>query len=530
MKDMRNTILFAFALLLAGACNPSGLFSFGEDPAKKEYPLEHGMMVLGKQLEDPYSVRNITKALESLYPTKAGTVDVSETDLYVRVLPKSQEEYDYLLSLGMEMLDHPLDYEIVREGDYYHDPSIPEGDITWQYAVVRPDFEFPAGVRYEVLDHCHITEHEVFTRAGEDGIDWDAVERESFRLTGNAHLLDDAPRTKGGAAKPSGRITLVDGLKPNAVEGVKGVRVACNVFVKIGQAYTDTEGYYSIDKSFSTEPRYWLVFKNKKGYGIGLNLILVGGSSSTMGKQSQEGCSLEVDAGSDRSLFARCVVNNAVWDYFEKCKTAAGSIKAPPANLRLWLFSAFGSSSAMMLHHGAGVDHELVKKYLGDWAPVVKWFLPDVTIGYKNYDDYDSIYATVVHELAHASHFQQVEKAWWDILIEYTLTSYVESGLMTYGTGGEENAGYCEVAEMWAYYLSSKFYRERYPRSAAMFGTSYWFYPQIFSYLDDRGLDYFKIYQSLVPTVTDRDKLRDKLLALYPDFKTNILLAFNRYL
>ena len=63
-----------------------------------------------------------------------------------------------------------------------------------------------------------------------------------------------------------------------------------------------------------------------------------------------------------------------------------------------------------------------------------------------------------------------------------------------------------------------------------MFGTSFWFYPQIFSYLDDRGLDHFKIYQALVPAVTDRDKLKDKLLALYPDFKTNILLAFNRYL
>ena len=166
MKDTRNIILFGLAMMLAAGCNPSGLFSIGEDPVKKDSPLEHGMMVLGRQLEDPYSVRNITKALESLYPTKAGSVDVSETDLYVRFLPKSQEEYDYLLTLGVEMLDHPLDYEIVREGDYYHDPEIPEGDITWQYAVVRPDFEFPEGVMYEVLDHCHITEHEVFTRLG----------------------------------------------------------------------------------------------------------------------------------------------------------------------------------------------------------------------------------------------------------------------------------------------------------------------------------------------------------------------------
>ena len=63
-----------------------------------------------------------------------------------------------------------------------------------------------------------------------------------------------------------------------------------------------------------------------------------------------------------------------------------------------------------------------------------------------------------------------------------------------------------------------------------MFGTSYWFFPQVLYYLDEKGLDYFKIFQALVPAVTDRDKLRDKLLTLYPEFKTNILLAFNRYL
>lgn len=526
----RTQTIIVLALGFACACDPSTLFVPSTATNHLTSRVEHGMMVLGRQLDDPYSVGNITKALESLYPTKAGSIDVSETNTYVRFLPKDQEQYDYLESIGVEMLDHPLDYEIVREGDYYHDPEIPEGDITWQYAVVAPDFAFPPGIRYEVLDHCHITEHEVFTRSGGDGIDWDAVERESFRLTGNAHMLADAPLCKAGAAKPSGRITLVDDRRPNVIEGVKGVRVACNVFVKIGDAYTDEDGYYSINKSFSTEPRYWLVFKNKKGFGIGLNLILVGGSSSTMGKQSQEGYSLEVGSESDRTLFARCVVNNSVWDYLEKCKTSAGTIKAPPSNLRLWLFKNLSASSAVMMQHGAVVNNsELVKKYLGDWATVLKWFLPDVTIGYKNDDDYASIYRTTVHELAHASHFQQVNVEWWDKLVEFILTSYLTSGMITYGTGGEENAGYCEVAEMWAYYLSSKMNWDRYSENR-LFGTSYWFYPQILYYLDDRGLDQYKIYQALVSSVIDRDTLQEKLLSLYPDFKTNIMVAFNRYL
>lgn len=530
MRNIRNLLLVALALQVQGACDPGGISDGAGGYGQGEMVMGHGMMILGKKLEDPYSVINITKALESLYPTKAGEIEVSATDLYVRFLPGSQEELDYLESLGVEMLDHPVDYEILVDGDYYHDPEIPEEEITWQYAVLSPDFDFPPGIRYEILDRCHITEHDVFTRAGGDGIDWDAVEKESFRLTGNASMLEDGGMAKSGAASPEGRITLVDDRYPDSPAGVKGVRVACNVFVKIGQAYTDSEGWYRIDKSFSSKPRYFLVFKNSKGFGIGLNLILVGGSMSTMGRQSQEGYSLEVGKDSDKSLFARCVVNNTTWDYMEMCKSSSGVMMAPPANLRLWILNRFDASSTVMMQHGAGIDNTKIKEFLGEWATLVKWFLPDITLGLKGDEDYASIYSTTIHELAHASHFQQVETEWWDKLIEYIMTSYISSGLMAYGTGGERYAGYCEVAEMWAYYFSSKMYRTRYPSSNAMFGTSWWFYPQVLYYLDDLGLDHYKIFKALVATVIDRDSLQEKLLALYPEFKTNIMLAFNRYL
>ena len=166
MNGFRKYLLVALALKALCACSSS--FDKDSSSAKGDVPVEHGMMVLGKHLQDPYSVSNMTKALESLYPTKAGSVDVDETHLYVRFLPASEDQYECLLEMGVQMLDHPLDYEIVREGDYYHDPNIPEGEITWQYAVVPPDFPFPEDINYEILDHCHITEHEVFTRSGGD--------------------------------------------------------------------------------------------------------------------------------------------------------------------------------------------------------------------------------------------------------------------------------------------------------------------------------------------------------------------------
>jgi hypothetical protein len=530
MKKFASLLFVALPAFAAVSCNPVHFFIERGEAVDTDEVVAHGMMVLGRQLEDPYSVSNITRALASLYPTRAGEIDVSETDLYVRFLPASQEQYDKLESLGVEMLDHPVDFEIIREGDYYHDPSIAAGDITWQYAVVSPDFDFPEEIRYEVLDHCHITEHDVFSRSSYDGIDWDAVERESFRLTGNGAMLSGNVAVKSSAAQPSGRITLIDDRFPDTPEPVKGVRVACNVFVKIGQAYTDEDGRYEIGKNFSVEPRYWLVFKNKKGFGIGLNTILVGGSASAMGKHSSEGYSLEVSSSSDINQYRRCVVNNSAWDYYEHCKTSSGSMPAPPANLRIWIFPFIASSSAVMMQQGAAVDETKIGEYLGDYAFIVKWFLPDVTLGLKDKNDYASIYASTVHELAHATHFQQVGTEYWNKYIDYIITSFVSSGFETYGSGSGSDAGYCCVSEMWAYYLETKFYRMRYRDSGAAFGTSWWFCPQIFYYLDDLGLDYYKIARALVKGIVDRDTLQSKLIALYPEFKTNIMLAFNRYL
>ncbi|MBR5257099.1 MAG: hypothetical protein IKV62_10050, partial [Bacteroidales bacterium] len=230
--------------------------------------LSHGMIELGEKLEDPYTVGNMQEAVARLYPTKAGTISISATDLYVRFLPKTEDEYSFLLSKGLKLTDHPVDYRIVKEGDYYHDPDLSQDAITWQYAVVAKDFSFPAGIRYEVLDECYISENDPVTRA-ESGIDWDAVEAEAYRLTGNEDLYPET-RAAEEPVCPSGRITIEDpdcfGGKPY---GVAGVMVCCNSFVKFATAYTDRDGYYQLSKKYSSKPRYRLVFKNSAGFSIG---------------------------------------------------------------------------------------------------------------------------------------------------------------------------------------------------------------------------------------------------------------------
>lgn len=525
---MKNFFLFFITVMTATSCLGTFLDLSGEHVDIDGHSISHDMIVLGEKLQDPYSVENMTRAYLSLYPTKADRVPIECTHLYVRFLPDGQLEYDELESDGLVLLDHPVDYAIVKEGDYYHDPSIDEDRITWQYSVVPVDYEFSEDIEYEILERCYIADDHLSLKSSGD-VDWAEVEREAYRLSGNEAML--VPRTKSDPdSRPSGRITIEDEAKEGAIEGVKGVKVSCNTFVKFAHCYTDEDGYYQFDKSFDTEPRYRIVFKNRHGFGIGFNLLLSPASSSTLGKNSPEGVDVHITSSSERKLYTRSVVNNAAYDYYEQCHADGGkSMKTPPANLRIWLFQGLRKSSAVMLQQGTVVDESKLAEYLGDYMFLLKMFLPDITLGLKDLDTYEDIYTTAVHELAHASHFMSAGRKYWDRYVGYIVKSYLSSGFVMYGTGTEEDHGYCEVGEMWAYYIESKLHNERYPERPLLFGTGYWFSPQIFFYLDERGLDRYKISAALTSDIYERDKLQKKLISLYPQFKSTINQVFIRY-
>lgn len=150
--NMKNFFFIIVALPLLCACDGSLFDPLTENVDVEGEVLGHDQIVLGKQLADPYSLDAMSEAFNSLYETKAGRVELEATDYYVRFLPKNKEEYYALEDSGIELLDHPMDYEIVREGDYYHDPEIEAGQITWQYAVIRKGMVYPQYIQHEVLE------------------------------------------------------------------------------------------------------------------------------------------------------------------------------------------------------------------------------------------------------------------------------------------------------------------------------------------------------------------------------------------
>jgi hypothetical protein len=172
----------------------------------------------------------------------------------------------------------------------------------------------------------------------------------------------------------------------------------------------------------------------------------------------------------------------------------------------------------------------MITAFLGGMSSILKNFLPDITIGAKNLKDYDRIYSTVCHELSHATHYAKVGNEFWNNYIRYILESFIKtSGNKTYGTGEGSRAGYCEIGEMWAYFLESQMYKDRYGGAYPTFGNSYWFSPQIFRYLCERGMTCREILSVLTSNICSKDDLKVAMMAAYPEERTLIEQVFNRY-
>lgn len=272
------------------------------DADSTEYPT-----ILGAQRTNPYTVANMVRAYNNLNLTN---VTVAANNLYVRFLPNSVAQLSVLDSMldvqNIEMFDAPMDYDVLQEGSYYQDPSIPDSMVTWQYAVVPTTFQAPSGITYQVISQIHIPTDTYV-----------AVETEAKRLASN---IDSINCTGGGTAVvkpiqpnvpmcptdyhwnystnqcvcdccpqgyqwngtqcvpntippspppapsadqqiPAANITVTDNNLFNT-PGVRNVLVVAKRWFKIERAYTDINGHVQFTKHFKHRVKVVVRFKN----------------------------------------------------------------------------------------------------------------------------------------------------------------------------------------------------------------------------------------------------------------------------
>ena len=117
--------------------------------------------ILGKKLENPYSVKNMKIAFENLKKNGLanGTKDnIKATHLYVKFKPINEDELDLIKKdSSLHLYEHPLDYELNDDFENYYDPLAPIDQPTYQYCSVKVGYSFPS-VDYEILENLFIPE------------------------------------------------------------------------------------------------------------------------------------------------------------------------------------------------------------------------------------------------------------------------------------------------------------------------------------------------------------------------------------
>jgi hypothetical protein len=175
-------------------------------------------IILGKQLENPYSVENMKKALQSLKSSSkfsaksTNDINISESHYYVKFIPKNSDELGIIeKDTSLIAYDYPLDYEILQIGDYYHDPKVPINQPTFHYASIPVGKKIPEGIEYVILSNLFIPDNEDVPDSYQE-----LLVTESLKLTGNLENKDSSSKeetsTLARASKwrPAGTIKVWD--------------------------------------------------------------------------------------------------------------------------------------------------------------------------------------------------------------------------------------------------------------------------------------------------------------------------------
>lgn len=501
-------------------------------------------IVLGKRLNNPYSLKNMQQAYDSLCDAGMLTRSSGElqpTHLYVRFLPKDSVDFNILDKEKLDLFCYPLDYDVEEWGDYYHDPSIPEDQPTWQYTKVPYGYKFPK-IQYEILDTCFIPDdEEEETRSGTNAISLEGLEDAAYEISGNGEMLDKSElRSK---QSPSGRFTVYNDSTRN-YEGVAGIAVRMGKFVKWFHVYTDKDGYYSTQSTFRTDPHYWIYFDNKKGFKIGSWSVFANARLHAMGKHSNKGYSHAFAKGSD--MWAHCAVNNAAYYMYENFASYI------PSDMRLWVINGTSNGCAAMLNHGTAFKYKvagtlaallgagfstpgtqpIVASSIGVLGPAIAVLCPDIIVGAdKGYDKnvivggYYGLFETTCHELSHSMHFKKVTTVFWNHYIDGILECYKKTD-EPYGFSSSDSqfSGIIGVGETWGYamgyYMLNKRYGTEYNPAT---GEKRWFKPKDTKILfDEKKITPLQFLGCMENSVKDLQHLNSVLSSKYSNISINL--------
>jgi hypothetical protein len=385
MNTKHLLVVALLGVVLFTSCNKEEILS--NEPGTQE------MTRLGKQLENPYSVENMRIALENLQNSNDNNrmgdgIEVITTHLYLKFKPQNEDELSLLQQDStLNLYTYPLDYELLDGVEDYRDPEVLEDQPTYQYCAVPVDKALP-DVSYEILEQLFIPDDysdDGGQRFASEEIT-DALVDEALRITDNfepeEYEYHDNERRRR-KWRPAGKITVWDDEKRQYI-GVHGVKVRARRWFTTRTGIARSTGDYSCNGKFRRKANYSIKWKRydftvRKGHS----------SARYKGPKKKGNWNLNIKGG--RQEYYATIFRAAHHYYYKDIK----GLRKPPQNsfwrTKLKIRANYKTRDDLVLG-----DHDPSRRFLG-MGSAIHIFSPE--------QNSKKLYATVIHELAHASHW-----------------------------------------------------------------------------------------------------------------------------
>ena len=296
-----------------------------DDESFKEQTLEHTVsqilendslpkIRIGKKLENPYSVANMRKAYESLKQKRVlatassssslaalstdQDIQIETTDYYVKFWIETDEQKNMLIADSLNLSDIPLDVEVLEEGIQFIDEEAEKEEAHWVYTAVTKDYAFRPEITYEILEDLFLIEPSTIEGQEEQEEENGAqqrssqiatnaiaqndflldLEEEALRITGNLELNNTTPNNSNddlmpsfwkrkSKATPQGYVRVYNTVT-RQLEPVVGIKVKTRRWFKWAKGWTNSQGFYRVNRGYRNNVRYTAVFKNTRGFKI----------------------------------------------------------------------------------------------------------------------------------------------------------------------------------------------------------------------------------------------------------------------
>jgi hypothetical protein len=403
-KNFKYLITFVFFSILLVSCEKD-ISDVSQPPGTETV----NVSVLGKKLENPYSVKNMQKALNNLLNNlKEGEYEIIPSHYYVKFKPQNDDELSLLKNdTSIYLYQYPLDVEINEGSLTYQDPEVPQGQPTYQYASVPTNYVFTA-VAHEILEELFIPEDTTSSKAGLPVPVEDLV-TEALRITNN---LEPGYNAKA-SWRPAGTMLVWDTTLEIPVP-IKHLKVKARRWFTTYEGITNQSGYYSCNGTFNGSANYSLQFE-RYDFEIRDGWL---STANINGPKRNFNWNLNMKGG--KQEFWATIFRATSHYYYDDIH----GLRRPPQNsfwnTQLKLRAMFESNSSNGTHCPSC-------RFLG-LGSAIKIYNP------QNFSM--DIYGTTIHEIAHASHWK--------------MDSF------TYGCQNDDNCavqcclGDLKVAESWA--------------------------------------------------------------------------------